>query len=74
LPTDYHHFADIADPADVIVVYHLYAVRAWTGDPTIRDDEHTELRWVTLLAAASMDELALEEYRALFSALASAQQ
>jgi mutator protein MutT len=70
-PTDYSRFADITDPTDAAVVYRLYVVRAWTGDPAICDAEHTDLRWTTLSAAATMDDLALPEYRTLFERLAS---
>lgn len=72
-PVDWRHLADIADPTDASVIYRLYAVRAWTGEPAIRDDEHTEIKWMTLTAATSMEGLALQEYRALFAELAAAQ-
>jgi mutator protein MutT len=71
VPTDYHAVADIDDPTDGSVVYRLYAVRAWRGEPAIRDTEHTELKWVALSTAGSMDELALPAYRPLFAKLAS---
>ena len=47
--------------------YHLYAVTQWEGgEPRIRDDEHSELRWFDL---AALPELALEQYRPLFAEL-----
>lgn len=50
--------------------YHLYAVTHWEGgEPRIMDDEHSELRWLDLGAAAALPELALEQYRALFDEL-----
>lgn len=56
----------VADPA---ASFHLYTVTAWDGHPTIRDREHTELRWFTPQEACSLDDLALEEYRPLFDKL-----
>ena len=50
--------------------FHLYTVTAWDGHPTIRDREHTELRWFTLQQAHALDDLALEAYRPLLRALA----
>jgi hypothetical protein len=28
-----------------IVLHHVFAVTSWTGNPSIRCDEHVELRW-----------------------------
>ena len=50
-------------------VFHLYAVRNWQGIPTIRNQEHTELRWFELSEAALLSSLAREEYRSLFAVL-----
>jgi 8-oxo-dGTP diphosphatase len=50
--------------------YHLYAVTQWEGgEPRIMDDEHSELRWFDLAVAATLPELALEQYRPLFAEL-----
>ncbi|MBK6706233.1 MAG: NUDIX domain-containing protein [Sphingomonadales bacterium] len=68
IPQDYELLSQLRDPnarADP-VTYHLFCVRSWKGDPTIMDDEHTELRWFTLNEASSLSDLALEEYRPLF--------
>ena len=54
-----------ADPA----TFHLYVVHKWTGNPAIQDDEHTELRWFSLVEAGSLPDLALENYRTLFADL-----
>ncbi|MHC5231088.1 NUDIX domain-containing protein [Brucella sp. LJL56] len=56
----------VANPA---ASFHLYTVTAWDGHPTIRDREHTELRWFTPQEACSLEDLALEEYRPLFRKL-----
>lgn len=53
------------DPA----TFHIYAVEEWEGNPTIRDKEHTELRWFSLYEAELLNDLALDEYRPLFASL-----
>jgi 8-oxo-dGTP diphosphatase len=73
-PTAYTYIGAITDPntpPSDRVTYHMYSVTAWEGgEPTLRGDEHSELAWIALEAAASMRDLALEEYRALFKKLA----
>lgn len=49
--------------------FHLYRVDAWTGEPALANDEHTELRWFGFEAAAAMPDLAADEYRDLFRKL-----
>ena len=45
-PVTYRAIARIADPNTTSkpIIYHIYAVREWRGQPSIIDDEHTELR------------------------------
>jgi 8-oxo-dGTP diphosphatase len=58
IPIDYKPLGTIADPNTAKgdpVTYHMYAVTAWRGgEPTIIDDEHTELRWFKQTAAISL--------------------
>ena len=72
-PIDYKLLGTIADPntaKDDPVTYHMYAVTAWRGgEPTIIDDEHTELRWFKLAAAISLADLAVAEYRPLLQGI-----
>lgn len=42
--------------------YHFFAVPAWTGDPEMHGDEHTELRWFTPEDCAAEPLLALPDY------------
>lgn len=70
-PQSYRLVDAIADPEATGTTYHLYVVTAWTGEPLIRDDEHTALTWFTLGSAAALDDLALEAYRPLFRSLAT---
>lgn len=51
--------------------FHLYRVDAWTGEPVLANDEHTELRWFGFDDAAALPDLAADEYRALFRSLGS---
>ena len=47
--------------------YHMYLVRAWTGgEPTMMDNEHTELAWFTIEDACAPPDLALAEYADVF--------
>ncbi len=47
--------------------YHLHAVSDWTGgEPAMRGEEHTELRWFTLADACREPLLALAAYSAYF--------
>jgi 8-oxo-dGTP diphosphatase len=67
----------ISDPnsaADDPATYHMYAITAWQGgEPAMVGDEHTELGWFAFAAAAAFPDLALEEYRPLFTRLAGGQ-
>ena len=72
-PIDYKLLGTIADPntaKDDPVTYHMYAVTARRGgEPTIIDNEHTELRWFKLAAAISLADLAVAEYRPLLQGI-----
>jgi 8-oxo-dGTP pyrophosphatase MutT (NUDIX family) len=48
---------------------HLYLVTAWTGEPAVRDAEHTALRWFTIDEACALPDLGHEACRALFRGL-----
>lgn len=41
---------------------HVFRVDAWTGEPVLADDEHSELRWFTVAEAAALPDLAAGEY------------
>lgn len=51
------------------VPLHLHVVSGWCGVPSIRNDEHDELRWFALSAAADLPNLASSEYRRTFITL-----
>jgi 8-oxo-dGTP diphosphatase len=72
-PTRYRYLGTISDPNTEVadcITYHMYSITAWDGgEPTMLGDEHTELAWLTLETAAGLCDLALEEYRILFSKL-----
>jgi hypothetical protein len=49
----------------------MYLVTGWQGgEPTILDDEHSELRWFTRTAAIALHDLALDDYRPLLLEIA----
>jgi 8-oxo-dGTP diphosphatase len=73
VPTRFCFLVSIADPhaskADP-ATYHLYRVTAWHGgEPSLRGEEHTELRWFTPGAARALPDLALESYRPIFGGM-----
>ncbi len=49
--------------------FHLFRVNAWSGEAVLANDEHTELRWFGFEEAASLPDLAAEEYRGIFRKL-----
>ena len=57
-----------ADGTDAYTL-HVFRVDAWTDDPVLADDEHSELRWFTVEAASSLPDLAAKEYVELFRGL-----
>ncbi len=69
--SDHRFLGSICDPnaRDEDVVYHLYVVTGWAGEPRILDDEHSEMRWLSKREALDLDDLALVEYRALIERL-----
>jgi mutator protein MutT len=71
IPTSFRPIDTIADPnatkADP-VTYHMFAVKAWSGgEPFALGDEHSELGWFDLPDASALPDLALGEYRGVFS-------
>ena len=69
VPTSHHFLRSIPDPHRASlepVTYHMYAVTEWHGEPTILDNEHSELCWFDRAAAISLPDLALDDYRRLF--------
>ncbi|MFW7357206.1 MULTISPECIES: NUDIX domain-containing protein [Brucella] len=62
-------FLTTIEVANPVTSFHLFTVTAWDGHPTIRDREHTELRWFRPAEACALDDLALEEHRPLFDRL-----
>ena len=50
--------------------HHFFLILDWRGgEPSLRGDEHTELRWVTPEEASTLHPLALPEYPAFLSGL-----
>lgn len=73
-PTEFHKLRSIIHQpeARTEIVFHIFAVTDWSGQPEIRNHEHTQLRWASLSRAAEFDPLALQEYEALLLSLKSA--
>jgi 8-oxo-dGTP diphosphatase len=70
IPTEFTHLGLIKDPnvpASASINYHMYRVTRWDGgEPSLLCDEQSELTWKTFDSAATMLDLALDEYRNLF--------
>jgi 8-oxo-dGTP pyrophosphatase MutT (NUDIX family) len=63
-PTAYAPLGDV--PVDATEVCRLYRIDAWTGgEPSLANEEHTELRWFTPADACALPNLALDAYRSL---------
>ena len=71
VPLNYYLTSELADPNVLVdpITYHLFVMTAWCGNPTIQDEEHSELRWFPLSTAVSLSDLALEAYRSIFDGL-----
>ncbi len=54
---------------DLPTLLHVYVVSSWEGEPSVRNDEHTEVRWFEWDAAERLPNLAVPIYRALFASL-----
>lgn len=74
VPVTFEPLPPIADPHAAGTTYRMFAVTAWRGEPTIRDDEHSALQWFPLATAAALTELALEAYRPMFVRLERARR
>ena len=65
-PLVFWKIGEIIEPNPMIncdVLYHMYAVNAWAGgEPSIVGNEHSEIRWFGIHAAAALQHLALAEY------------
>lgn len=49
---------------------HFFAVTEWTGgEPHMRNDEHTELRWFDVETACALPDLAASSYQEIFRAV-----
>src|SRR5262245_34187374 len=63
-------FAKLTSLSDESNELHIYRVDAWMGGtPTIRNDEHAELRWFTVETACALPNLALAEYAHIFQTM-----
>jgi 8-oxo-dGTP diphosphatase len=59
---------DSGSEAQGPAAYHLFAVRAWIGgEPAVANHEHSELRWFKVGEACALSDLALDDYRSVFS-------
>lgn len=61
------------DPLDTITlggsVLDIYRISSWHGDPVACNDEHTEIQWFPLDAAACLPDLLTPDYSKLLATL-----
>ncbi len=49
------------------VTFHMFSSSRWDGgEPKVRGDEHSELRWFSLQESCGLERLALEDYKPCF--------
>jgi len=48
--------------------FHVFVITAWSGSPSVANDEHSELRWFEISEASEMN-LPHAEYRPFLAAL-----
>jgi len=74
VPTRFERVAVLGEPEPDLYgegTYHIYRVGEWSGgEPTMRGDEHVDLRWFTQDETRAIPDLAWDEYRRLFRAIA----
>ncbi len=59
-----------ASRIDRRAVHHFFLIlERRSGEPVMRGDEHTELRWFTIPEACALDALALPAYPSFFGSL-----
>ncbi len=72
-PKCFTEIATLAEPHPAqngMAIYHLFIIREWDGgEPTMRGDEHSELRWFSIAEASRLGDLALPQYREIFRAI-----
>ena len=61
---------DFTEEAGEPVLFHLFRVTAFNGEPRLANDEHTELRWFSFAEAAALPDLASPRYRPILLARA----
>lgn len=76
VPTRFERVAVLGEPEPHLYgegTYHIYRVEEWSGgEPTMSGDEHVDLRWFTPEETRAIPDLAWDEYRRLFRAIADA--
>ncbi|RYY23399.1 MAG: NUDIX domain-containing protein [Sphingomonadales bacterium] len=50
-------------------ILHIYSVTAWQGEPAVRNDEHSEIRWFELEEALRLPNIVTAQYRTVFESL-----
>lgn len=76
IPEQFQRVAQISHhPApDHAYKFHIFTVTKWQGNPMIRDNEHSQLLWMSLEEAIKNEELALQAYVPLFEQLLNTSQ
>ncbi len=69
-PVSYESLCSVVDDSPQErgeAIYHMHLVRTWTGgEPTMMNDEHTVLTWLSIEQACALPGLALAEYGKVF--------
>lgn len=61
---------DFTEEAGEAVLFHLFRISAFDGEPRLANAEHTALRWFPFAEADALPDLASPRYRPIFLAQA----
>ncbi|MEP0943692.1 MAG: NUDIX domain-containing protein [Rhizobiaceae bacterium] len=70
-PGRFRLLREIEDTPDPTTKYtfHMFVVTEWVGQPTIRDNEHSALKWLPIGEASRLGGFALDQYVPLLRSL-----
>jgi 8-oxo-dGTP diphosphatase len=71
-PDVYRRVGEVVDTSPQArgnATYHMFSITRWSGEPLMRNHEHTALQWFTIAEACNEPDLAKTEYRDLFRRL-----
>lgn len=68
IPTDFRRVAALREKSAIDEesrLHYIFIVRDWEGEPSLRNDEHSEIQWFSLEEMRSLTNITYSEYLAL---------